>query len=220
MKVLAAAAGMLLSAIPAFAQAAGSCPPEGDATKAKVRDLNIQKARMTSPSDNDIDDTVTMESLEEPGDDTQRFDTGTAVSIAGYVMVVRDGGPGSSNCHSTDSADQDTVIELRSDGNVPDPGHRVLAVVTPRWRAVMAKQGQDWSTRGLRAKYLHQAIIVTGWLLFDFEAANRAANTAPLPNPGITRNTAWEIHPVTDIELDEEGPADQSASLTVASACE
>jgi hypothetical protein len=217
MKALAVAPAMFLSAaVAVFAQAAGGCPPEGDATKAKVRDLNIQKARMTSPSDNDVDDTVTMESLEEPGDDTMRFENGTAVSIAGYVMVVRDGGPNSSNCHSQNSADQDTVIELAVDGDVPDPGHRVFAVVTPRWRAVMAKQGQDWSTRGLRAKYLHQAIIVTGWLLFDFEVANRAANTAPLPNPGITRNTAWEVHPVTEIEIDEEGPADQSASLALA----
>jgi hypothetical protein len=216
MKILASAAAMFLSVVLASAQPSGGCPPEGDATKAKVRDLNIQKARMTSPSDDDIDDTVTIESLEEPGDDTQRFENGTAVSISAYVIVVRDGGPNSSNCHSQDSADQNTVIELASDSGVPDPGHRVFAVVTPRWRAVMAKQGQDWSTRSLRAKYLHQTIIVTGWLLFDFEAANRAANTAPLPNPGITRNTAWEIHPVTAIELDEEGPADQSASLVAA----
>ncbi len=215
MKPLAAAAGMLLSAAVAMlAQAPASCPPEGDATRAKVRDLNIQKARMTSPSDDDIDDTVTMESLLEPGDDTLRFDNGTAVAIAAYVFAVRDGGPASSNCHSQEPADQDTVLELASDSNVPDPGHHVFAVVTSRWRAVMARQGQDWSTRGLRAKYLHQAIILTGWLLFDFEAAVRAANTTPLPGPGITRNTAWEIHPVTDIELDEESPADQTALLT------
>src|SRR4029450_917036 len=217
MKALAAAAVMFLSAaVAVFAQSAGTCPPEGDATKAKVRDLNIQRARMTSPSDDDVDDTVTMESLEEPGDDTQRFDNGTAASIAAYVIVVRDGGPARSTCPSQDSADQNTVLELASDANVPDPGHRVFAVVTPRWRAVMAKQGQAGTTRALRAKYLHQSIIVTGWLLFDFEAANQAANTTPLLGPGITRNTAWEIPPVTAIELDEEGPADQIASLVAA----
>jgi hypothetical protein len=217
MKVLAAAASMFLwAALAVLAQPTGTCPPEGDATRAKVRDLNIQKARMTSPSDDDVDDTVTMESLLEPGDDTMRFDNGTAVSIAAYVIVVRDGGPASSNCHSQDPVDQDTVLELASDSNVPDPGHRVFAVVTPRWRAIMARQGQDWTTRGLRAKYLHQAIIVTGWLLFDFEAAGRAANTTPLPGPGITRNTAWEIHPVTDIELDDEEPADQTSALLTA----
>jgi len=217
MQLLAAAAGMVLSAaVAVLAQAAGGCPPEGDATKAKLRDLNIQRARMTSPSDDDVDDTVTIDSLEEPGDDTMRFENGTAVSVAAYVVAVRDGGPDSSNCHSQDPAEQNTVLELASDGSVPDPGHRVFAVVTPRWRTIMAKQGQDWSTRGLRAKYLHQSIIVTGWLLFDFEAANRAANTAPLPNPGITRNTAWEVHPVTDLELDEESPADQTSLLVAA----
>ncbi len=216
MKALAVAAGMLLSAaVAVLAQAGGGCPPEGDATKAKIRDLNIQKARMTSPSDDEVDDTVTMESLLEPGDDTMRFENGTAVSIAAYVMAVRDGGPDSSNCHSQDPADQGTVLELASDSNVPDPGHRVFAIVTPRWRAILAKQGRDWTTRGLRAKYLHQAIIVTGWLLFDSEAASRAANTTPLPGPGITRATAWQIEPVTDLELDEESQADQTALLTV-----
>src|SRR5262249_40190936 len=183
MRFLASAACLLLSASAALA-APRACPPEGDATRDKVRELNMQKARMTSPTDDDIDDGVTIEALEEPGDDTMRFQNGTAVAVSAFVMAVRDGGPARSNCHAGHPSAQDTCLELAAASSEPDPGHRVFAVVTPRWRVLMSKQQQDWTTRGLRARYLHQWIIVTGWLLFDFEAANKAANTTPLVGPG------------------------------------
>jgi hypothetical protein len=43
-------------------------------------------------------------------------------------------------------------------------------------------------------------VRVTGWLLFDAEHANAAENTAP----GRARNwraSAWEIHPITAVEV-------------------
>jgi hypothetical protein len=41
---------------------------------------------------------------------------------------------------------------------------------------------------------------VTGWLLFDAEHANAAANTAP-GRPRDWRATAWEVHPITSLEV-------------------
>jgi hypothetical protein len=76
----------------------------------------------------------------------------------------------------------------------------VIVEVTPRWRAMMAARGVDWSTRTLRRGYLGRWVRVTGWLLFDAEHANAAENT----EPGRARNwraTAWEIHPITSIEV-------------------
>jgi hypothetical protein len=211
MKALAAALCLSLSAATALARAPGECPPRGDAARGKIRDLNEQMARTDSPSDDDVDDTVTLEALVEPGQDDLRFENGTAVVVSGYVVAVRDGGATSANCHSADPADQDSVLELASDSNVPDAAHRVFAVVTPRWRALMARQKLDWSTRGLRARYLRRWVTLAGWLLFDFQAAARALNTAPGPGVVITRATAWEVHPVTAIELDEEFPEEQTA---------
>jgi hypothetical protein len=52
----------------------------------------------------------------------------------------------------------------------------------------------------LRQQLLGRWIRVTGWLLFDVEHAENAANT----NPGgktLWRATAWEVHPITSIEV-------------------
>ena len=77
---------------------------------------------------------------------------------------------------------------------------RVIVEVTPRWRAIMTEQGADWSTRALRDRLLGRWIKVTGWMLFDAEHQNESENTAP----GRERNwraTAWEVHPITSIEV-------------------
>ena len=209
MNALAILLGAVLAATPAAPRGSSPCPPGGDATKPRIRELNEKKARDQTPSDEDIDETVSIEALLEPGDDSLRWQEGAAVEIVGYVLEVRDGGATSANCHSSDVADHDTILEMSPDADVFDGAHRVFAVVTPGRRRTMSKAGEDWSTRTLRAQYLHRYVAVSGWLLFDFEAASRAMNTAGAPGPGITRATAWEVHPATGIELAEEGGAEQ-----------
>jgi len=209
----------ILLAVPAAATAApratpipknAPCPPEGDATKARIRALNERRARDETPSDDDVDETVTTEALVEPGDDSLRWQDGTAVQIVGYVVEVREGGPTSANCHSADAANHDTILEISPDADVFDPAHRVFAAVTPARRRLMGRNGEDWSTRSLRAQFLHRYVAVTGWLLFDFEAAGQALNTAENAGPSIVRATAWEIHPATGMELAEEGDSQQA----------
>ncbi len=206
--VLAFVVGALavLGALPLAAQSGsgGVCPPQGDAKKAKVRQLNELRARMEEPSDDDYDDTADASALIDPGDDSDRWQSSTAVEITAYVIDVQDGGPTSANCHSPNAADHDTVLYLTPGSSVSDNGHRFVAVITPRWRRLMAKNGFDWSTGAIRAKYLLQYVSIRGWLLFDFEAAAAALNTAPLAGASITRATAWEIHPVTGIELNDD----------------
>jgi hypothetical protein len=61
-------------------------------------------------------------------------------------------------------------------------------------------KGWIWSTRALRDRLLGRWIKVRGWMLFDVEHQNASENTAP----GRERNwraTAWEIHPITSIEV-------------------
>jgi hypothetical protein len=213
MKKLSAALGAFLAAAVGLAQTSGDCAPRGDAVKPSIQELNAQMARTDSPSEDEIDDTVTLDALLEPGQDDLRFQNGTGVVVSGYVIAVHDGGPTSANCHTVEPEAQDTVIELASDSNVPDPAHRVFAIVTPRWRSIMVRQKQDWSTRSLRARFLQRWVNVAGWLVFDSSAAKRALNTAPGAGVDVVRATAWEIHPVTAIEPDEEFPPEQTASL-------
>ncbi|MGE5415015.1 MAG: hypothetical protein ACM3NW_12620 [Syntrophomonadaceae bacterium] len=201
----AALLGVLLGlGAPLRGQSAGACPPQGDAKKAKIQRLNELRARLEDPSDDDYDDTADISALIEPGDDSERWQSSTAVEITAYVLDVQDGGPTSANCHSMNPADHDTVLYLTPGASVSDNGHRMVAVITPRWRRLMGKNGFDWSTGAIRAKYLLQYVSVRGWLLFDSEAAGAALNTAPLAGASITRATAWEIHPVTGIELNDD----------------
>ena len=189
---------------------AAPCPAQGDATKPEIRELNERKARNDTPSDDDVDETVTIDALVEPGDDSLRWQDGVAIEIVAYVLEIRDGGATSANCHSADPAEHDTILEISEDADVFDRAHRVFAVVTPPRRRLMAKTGEDWTTRALRAQFLHRYVSVTGWLLFDEEAAAKALNTAADAGPSIARATAWEIHPVTALELVEEGGAESA----------
>jgi hypothetical protein len=205
------ALGVLLALPPAVrAQSGGACPPQGSATKSKAKKLNQLRARTEEPSDDDYDDTIDVSALIAPGDDTQRWSNDSAAEITAFVVDVRDGGMASSNCFSPDPADHDTVLELSAGADVSDPSHRVIAVITPQWRRIMARNQIDWSTRAIRAMYWQKYVSIRGWLLFDSEAANRAVNTASLAGASITRATAWEIHPVTGIEPSEDGLEQQT----------
>ena len=74
----------------------------------------------------------------------------------------------------------------------------MIVEVMPRWRAIQAGEGVDWSTANLIRAIFHRWVPVTGWLMFDAEHAGQSVNTATRPN--VWRATAWEINPITAIE--------------------
>jgi hypothetical protein len=196
----------LCLAVPVFAQGADSssleiyngCGMEGDARSPGVRALNRLKNRYTAPQQ--IDPAITLAAMLAPGRDTGRWKVKQGAEIIGYVSDVKVGGIESTNCHARAAKQRDTHIELVLDPMASSPSHRVVAEVTPRWRAIMAAQGMDWSTPALRDRLMGRWIKVRGWMLFDVEHQNASENTAP----GRARNwraTAWEIHPITSIEV-------------------
>jgi hypothetical protein len=177
-----------------------NCPVEGDTAVATVQHLNVLKRRMTIPSAADMDYSVTMAALTLPGDDTTRWNAAKGATIEGYVAGVKVGGVESVNCHTHQTAYRDTHIELTLKPNGNDETTYVIVEVTPQVRQRMAAGGTDWSTATLRKQLLGKWIQVTGWLLFDLEHAENAANT----NPGGRHNwraTVWEVHPITSITV-------------------
>jgi len=196
----------LCLATSAFAQGADSssleiyngCGIEGDARSPGVQALNRLKNRYTAPQQ--IDPAITLDAMLAPGKDTGRWKVKQGAEIIGYVSDVKVGGIESTNCHARAAEKRDTHIELVLDPMAGSPTQRVVVEVTPRWRAIMAAQGMDWSTRALRDRLLGRWIKVRGWMLFDVEHQNASENTAR----GRERNwraTAWEIHPITSIEV-------------------
>jgi hypothetical protein len=114
-----------------------------------------------------------------PGRDTGRWKVKQGAEIVGYVSDVKVGGIESTNCHARAAQQRDTHIELVLDPMASSPTQRVVVEVTPRWRAIMAAQGVDSSTRALRDRLLGR------WMLrkpFRIEQVLRLLRQTVLPS--------------------------------------
>ena len=176
------------------------CPPIGLTTNLKLEELNKQKNRYNYPLQSDFDSAITLNSLLIPGNDENRWNVKTAVELTGYVFEVKSGGSETCNCHVNDDVHTDTHIVLVADPTNHTGNKRVIIEITPRMRFLMAKKGIDWSTSKLKSQLVGHWVKVKGWLFFDSEHTASAENT----NPGNVKNwraTAWEVHPITNIEI-------------------
>lgn len=208
---LAILALFALSPLPGRAQ--DSCPPEGCATSACGQALNRLKNRTNAPAAQDIDTSVTVQAMIAPGDDQNRFDSSRGATVEGYVVKVYHGGCAES-CNCNKGAVRDTHIEIAPRlADQSNFNRHVIVEVTPRVREMMRQQGVDWSTETLHDPtrgILGKKVRVTGWLLFDSMHERESTNTkrrahslcGTLHN-SVWRKTAWEVHPITSMEVIE-----------------
>ncbi|MCC6676137.1 MAG: hypothetical protein IT436_03235 [Phycisphaerales bacterium] len=177
---------------------AGPCPPEGTATTEARRERNRQKNRETAPTPAQTNPAITMTALMKKGSDANRFRVTDGAVIEGYVTDVQVGGVETCNCGAKGPDDRDAHIEVvlrRGDTRRP-----VVVETTPRWRAIMASRGVDWSTPTLHETLIGHRVRFTGWMFWDLDHVDEADNTAR-SGAFTWRRTAWEIHPVTGIEV-------------------
>jgi hypothetical protein len=171
--------------------------PYGISFSKHMRALNKLKNRTLLPREPDYDDRVTLDTLLQPGDDRARWSEAAAARVEGYVVSVRDGSIESANCYSLFRRDTHIEVALNRDAS---PQERVELEVTPRIREWARRQGWDWSTAALNKDLVGRWCHFEGWLLFDTGHDEESENT----KPGRSKNwraTAWEIHPVTSIEI-------------------
>ncbi len=126
--------------------------------------------------------------------------TPAAASITAFVIYVKPGGQETVNCGAGEPEYRDTQIELVLQEGITAKSQRVVVEVTPRWREFVQGQGLNWTTAALRSTLEGRFVRFTGWLFFDDEHDDEAENTRP-GRPENWRATAWEIHPVTRIEI-------------------
>jgi hypothetical protein len=158
-----------------------------------------------NPTDSEIDGTVTLEELVEPGDDSLRWTAGSGAAIEGFVIDVHVPLPVGSCSPPRQGAE--TVLELTTDLNILDPAHRFFAIVTTEWRRKKAAAGKVWTAPMLQARFLRRKVRIRGWLAFAKDQAPCAVNTADF-GAAAARATAWQIRPVTAIALsDPDAPA-------------
>ena len=161
------------------------------------RELNRLKNRTALPSSTDMDPAVTLEAMLAPGHDRARWSHDRAGSIEGVVVRVHDAGRESANCFS--GARVDAHIEVAQRLDAP-PTERVVVEVTPPMRDWASGLGKDWSTASLQRALTGRRVRIQGWLMFDDEHDRESENTNP-GRPENWRATAWELHPVTAIQV-------------------
>lgn len=174
-----------------------NCPSAGIALTRRARDLHRLKNRIALPQAADFDTRVRLDTLLQPGDDTDRWSTDRAAKVQGLVIDVAYARPEATNCFNPCRRDIHIVISNRKDA---PKSEQIIVEVTPNLRDWAASQGIDWSEATLQAQLAGHWCEFEGWLYFDLGHAQEAENTTP-HDPGNWRATAWELHPVTRITL-------------------
>jgi hypothetical protein len=173
----------------------------GDSPNSKIQELDLLKNRTGSPSP------IIPRNLSECLK-AKEF-TGTTkegLKITGYVVLVKDGGPETANCHEMDEAKKDTHIEIAEDAKETDPGKVMIVEITPAFKTIHP----DWRTDLLRKALMGKRVTFTGYGFFDQEHTQFATASRPKASD-VERATCLEIHPVTDFKIEPES----SASVTV-----
>lgn len=165
------------------------CPVKGDNNKTKFQHLDSLKNRVNVGKS---DLKVTLEMILKTGDDTKRFTDKQYVKLTGYVILVKDGGAETCNCHSKNKVDLDVHIEIaiNPDG---DAKHAMIVEIN-RYTKLKNK---SYTVSELK-KLIGKKVNVEGWLFFDEEHKQNAVNTSP-NGTTLWRATCWEVHPVINI---------------------
>jgi len=110
------------------------CPPEGSASTEKKAKSNRLKNRTRLPEANDIDPHITLNALRTPGNDVNRWSSGLAGTIEGYVRAAKGTGQESCNCRA--SAKRLTHTHLDIVAGPDDHRKSVIAEITPVMRLI------------------------------------------------------------------------------------
>ena len=117
---------------------------------------------------------------------------GIALTVVGYLDAIKIEGAESTNCHFTNPQEVDWHMPL-VEHSLDQEATSIVVETTPRVRQTHPK----W-TQGALAAWVKsdQPVRISGWALLDPE--HRA-------HLGKYRSTLWEIHPITKIEVFQNG---------------
>ena len=170
------------------------CGPTGDANNAGPQSLNNNKNRTDMPGDSDYVDIGWSDLAGLPSDRVTDF-VGAPVRVVGFlshkINVENQGSGESTNCHLLGDNEVDWHIYLTNSSAQPI-SQAIIVETTPRTRPLHA-----WTTDMLRPLVDSQTQVrVSGWLMYDSEHVGAI---------GTQRATVWEVHPITRIEVQQNG---------------
>lgn len=116
---------------------------------------------------------------------------GIPVVVEGYLFGAKQSGSESANCHATASDMTDWHVWLTKTAG-EDRTHSIVIETTPRIRAM-----HKWTLAMMdKIAKSQEAVRISGWLFFDPEHPDQVLKT---------RGTIWEIHPIMQIEVQQNG---------------
>lgn len=189
-----------------FSTASGTCGPDGDPSG--DTETNHLKNRVDVPNANDYHEVtfsaVTTLPRLPKGSPTKRTSPnwpnvepqitpleGAPVAVVGFIFSIKKQGAEGTNCSFTGANEVDWHVPLvahASDGEKT----AIVVELTPRIR----KDHAHWTDANLTPSGSKPKFRISGWLMYDPD------HPAHL---GKFRQTLWEIHPVTKIEVEQGG---------------
>jgi len=173
------------------------CPASGLPLTAARRAEHMLKNRSSFPRTEDFDSQVTLAAMLQPGADENRWSQMHAARVEGFVVAVGRAGIELANCWSPCRRDIHIDVALRTDA---PPKEHVIVEITPRLERWAAANGLDWSAETLQRTLVGKWVRFEGWLYYDSAHAKESSNTFK-EGSDMWRGTAWEIHPVTKVEI-------------------
>lgn len=180
------------------------CPPEGDGGDPA---MNRLKNRSDIPDQYYAVSFDTLLNLPWPAE-TERRDRdrwseeeiaaiaqyeGAPIVVEGYFYGGKESGPETPNCHGTDNDYVDWHVWITA-GAGEDRTRAIVIEPTPR---VRVPKHPNWTVAQIKQIAKAQLPVrISGWLFYDPEHPDQI---------GQTRGTIWEIHPVTDMEVLDNG---------------
>ncbi|HLW52953.1 MAG TPA: SH3 domain-containing protein [Candidatus Angelobacter sp.] len=171
-----------------------TCGPTGDATNSTAIGLNTNKNRTDAPVASAYVQANWDDLANLPSNRVNDF-VGAPVAVVGYlshkINVENTGSGESTNCHLLGADEVDWHIYLTKS---PNQGIKDALIVetTPRTRP-----SHKWTTAML-TNYVNATtqVRISGWLMYDSEHVGVI---------GSQRATVWEVHPITRIEVQQNG---------------
>ncbi len=178
------------------------CPPQGQGGDSQ---LNLLKNRVDQGSYAAVSfdaltsltwpksvEGLTMENWPPDGAAFIAKYEGVPVMVEGYIDSVKEALPEPANCNRTDKGNLNWLISFTQNAR-DEHSQAVIAEVTPRIRST-----HYWSLDILRSVIMndHMPVRISGWLFF---------NPGLSAELGSTRSTLWEIQPVMQIEVFQNG---------------
>ena len=167
---------------------AQDCGLNGDSPNATHQQLDLLKNRITGSKQ--TPKVIDLSKLFTGKSDTAKYSNGDWVTVTGTIVLVKEGGKETCNCHSADKATWDWHIEIAFSDNIPF-----------NKKAVMICEVTQYTQKNCGITYpelkalVGKKVQITGWAFHDIEHWQNSFNTNPT-GTDLWRGSDIEIHPV------------------------